>query len=234
MTAHQRVIRDDSHYALRQPWILSVALAALVTVVFIVNAFQSSADLVDQAPAPAFSRLGLLPRFVDDGQVYRLWTAALLHANVWSLIATVITLVVVGSEVESRWGARRYIVTLATVGLGAGTAVLYFEPAVERFVTGNGAAMGIMGAALVVAHRARFRIWALLLVAAFNIAIYLTVSNESSLWAAIGGLVSGAIIATLLIMAPRDHGRVRWQFMALGIFFALLCVLVVLHMTLFS
>ncbi len=233
MTSHQQVVRDTTNHALRKPWILSVGLAAIVVIVFIFNAVSTSADVADQTSAWSFEHFAMVPGFVDTGQVYRLWTAALLHSNLWSLIATVLTLLVVGTEVEARWGARRYLVTLATLALAAGVAVLYLEPAISRFATGGGAAMGIMGAAFVVARRARFRIWALLLVAAFDLIIYLTVADESSAWAAVGGFVGGAIIALLLILAPRDERRNRWQFIALGLFFVLLCLLVALHMVLF-
>lgn len=219
MTTQQQVVRNETRTWLRQPWILSAFIGIAITVVFLLSWFREGASLANQTAAPAYTNLSLIPQFVADGEVHRMFTANLLHSSVWSLLASLLTLAVVGTEVESRWGVRRYLASAVIVSLGATLPVLMFEPVVSRWATGNGAVMGLIGAALVVARRAGYRIWMIVAVAIIDLLVYLFLTPESTPWAPIGGVFTGAIIALLLIVAPQDRRRNKVQAAFLGAFF---------------
>lgn len=224
----QQVVRNETRSSLRRPWILSASIAVLVTVVYLWNVIAGGSSLTDLTPAPGLRALSLVPEaVVNDGELYRLFTANLLYSSVWSLLASVLTLLVVGSAVESRWGVRRYLASAVIACLGATIPVLLFEPVVSRWATGNGAVMALIGAALIVASRAGYNRLMIGAVALIDVVVYLFLTPESTVWAPLGGVFTGAIIAILLIAAPDDRRRNVVQAILLGSFFLLLCALLV-------
>lgn len=211
MAAQQRVVRDNTYSPLPRPWIVSAILAVVLAVTFGLNLLANATTVMDQSSASSFTRLALNPISVEDGQVWRLATAGLLHTNIVCLLATLLTLIVVGSEVESRWGVSRYIVTLGILALATSAAVMYAEPQVSRFALGVPNALGLVGAALVVSRRAGFRVWAVLGVGVLDIVAYLVFGIQSSAIALFAGGITGALVASLLIIAPHDRRRNKYQ-----------------------
>lgn len=211
MAAQQRVVRDNTYSPLPRTWIVSAILAVALAAIFGFNLLADDATVMNQTSASSFSRLALNPIFVEDGQIWRLATAGLLHTNIVSLLATLLTLVVVGSEVESRWGPSRYLATLGILALATSAAVMYAEPQVSRFALGVPNALGLVGAALVVSRRAGFRVWAILGVGVLDIVAYLAFGIQSSAIALFAGGITGALVASLLIIAPHDRRRNKYQ-----------------------
>ena len=228
-SAEQQVVRSETRSALNKPWILSASIAVLITVIYLWNALSGGSRVGDLTPAPALRTMGLVPERVVNGEVYRLFTANLLYSSAWSLAASVLTLLVVGSAVEARWGVRRFLASALIACLGATIPVLLFEPTVSRWATGNGAVMALIGAALVVARRAGYNRIMIVIVAIIDVIVYVWFTPESTIWAPVGGVLSGAIIAILLIAAPDDRRRDRVQAVLLGSFFVLLCAIVAVH-----
>lgn len=228
-STEQQVVRNETRTLLRKPWILSASIAVLISAIYLWNSTSGHAKVDDLTTAPAFRLLSLVPAKVVDGEVYRLFSANLLYSSVWSLLASVLTLLVVGAAVESRWGVRRYLASTVIASLGATVPVLLFEPAVSRWATGNGAVMGLIGAAFVVARRAGYNRLVIVGVALIDLVVYVWLTPESTIWAPSGGIATGAIIALLLIAAPDDRRRDRVQAMLLGGFFLLLCAIVAVH-----
>lgn len=227
-----RVVRNETRNSLRKPWILSVSIAVLVTVIYVWNAFSGQSKVDDLTPAPALKQLALVPERVVGGEVYRMFTANLLYSSVWSLLASVLTLLVVGTAVESRWGVRRYLGSVLIACLGATVPVLLFEPTVSRWATGNGAVMALIGAALMVASRAGYNRVAISIVAVIDLVVYLWFTPESTVWAAVGGVLTGAIIAGMLMAAPDDRRRNKVQALLMASFFVLLCGIVAVQVIL--
>lgn len=228
-STEHRVVRNETRNALRRPWILSVSTAVLITVVYLWNALSGQSKVDDLTPAPALKQLALVPDRVVNGEVYRMFTANLLYSSVWSLLASVLTLLVVGTAVEARWGVRRYLGSALIACLGATVPVLLFEPTVSRWATGNGAVMALIGAALMVASRAGFNRIAIIVVAVIDLVVYTWLTPESTIWAPVGGVVTGAVIAGLLMAAPDDRRRDKVQFLLMGSLFLLLCAIVAVH-----
>lgn len=228
-STEQQVVRNETRSTLRKPWILSASIAALITLVYLWNVLSRGSHVDDLTPAPGLRALALVPERVVHGEVYRMFTANLLYSSVWSLLASVLTLLVVGTAVESRWGVRRYLASALIACLGATVPVLLFEPTVSRWATGNGAVMGLIGAAFVVATRAGYNRVVITIVAIIDVIVYLWLTPESTIWAPLGGVATGAIIAMLLIAAPDDRRRNRVQAILLGSFFLLLCAIVAVH-----
>ena len=228
-STEQQVVRNETRSTLRKPWILSASIAALITLVYLWNVLSRGSHVDDLTPAPGLRALALVPERVVHGEVYRMFTANLLYSSVWSLLASVLTLLVVGTAVESRWGVRRYLASALIACLGATVPVLLFEPTVSRWATGNGAVMGLIGAAFVVATRAGYNRVVITIVAIIDVIVYVWFTPESTIWAPLGGVATGAIIAMLLIAAPDDRRRNRVQAILLGSFFLLLCAIVAVH-----
>jgi membrane associated rhomboid family serine protease len=228
-STEHRVVRNETRNSLRKPWILSISIAVLITAIYIWNALSGQSKVDDLTPAPALKQFALIPERVVNGEVYRMFTANLLYSSVWSLLASVLTLLVVGTAVEARWGVRRYLGSVLIASLGATIPVLLFEPTVSRWATGNGAVMALIGAALMVASRAGYNRIAITVVAVIDVVVYVWFTPESSVWAPVGGVITGAIIAGLLMAAPDDRRRNKVQAALLASFFLLLCAIVAVH-----
>ncbi|WP_134324141.1 rhomboid family intramembrane serine protease [Cumulibacter soli] len=224
-SAEHRVVRNETRNWLHRPWILSVSTAVVLTIIYVWNAISGHSTVNDLTPAPALSRFALVPERVINGEVYRMFTANFLYSSVWSLLASVLTLLVVGTAVEARWGVRRFIGSAFIACLGATIPVLIFEPTVSRWATGNGAVMALIGAALMVASRAGYNRWAIIIVALVDAVVYVWFTPESSVFAPLGGVLTGAIIAGLLMAAPDDRRRNKIQAISMVSFGLLLCII---------
>ncbi len=218
-----RIVRNESRTALPSHWFLSAVIGVVLVGVYLFHRVDSSSNRAATATSELYGRLSLAPQFVAEGEVWRLLTANLLHSNIWSLLASLLTLALVGSEVEARWGARRYTATVLIVGLATTLSTMALVPPVSRWATGTAAMLGLVGAALAVARRAGFRIWLIVLVGLVDLIVYVG-SAESSIWAAFGALAAGVMVAFLLISAPDDRRRDRVQAMLLGGIFLLLVI----------
>ena len=146
-------------------------------------------------------KLLLYGPYVKDGQYWRLFTVALLHANWLHLIFNMLALWSIGTPVENIFGKGRYAIIFFGSLLTASIASAYFGPGAPA-VGASGAIFGLFGALLAIGRRAGANMQNVTGTIILNLIITFTVPGID--WRAhIGGLIGGYLIAQALIAFSR-------------------------------
>jgi membrane associated rhomboid family serine protease len=143
---------------------------------------------------------------VEQGDWWRLLTAAFLHYGPVHLILNMVGLYWFGSLLEQRIGAARYLMLYLVSGLaGSAGALLWSNGFLTPTVGASGAIFGILGAGLVL-ERQRDYVFGGSAMGVIVINFVLTFSISSiSKGGHIGGLVGGILCALGLTRFGRGH-----------------------------
>lgn len=136
---------------------------------------------------------------VAEGEWWRIFTAALLHASITHILFNMWALYVLGPHIENGVGAGPFLALyVASAGMG-GVAAQYFTPGSFSAVGASGAVFGLFGIWLNLAVRRRNTAWGrsmlsqLGFVLLINAALPLLIPSIS--WQAhLGGFITGFLI----------------------------------------
>ena len=122
-------------------------LIGINVLVFLINLAQGST--LAQVPGTLFEKGALfVPGGLDQGEWWRLITAAFLHASLIHLGMNMLVLWFIGAPVEQAIGRGRFLAIYMVSGLAGSAGALIFSPNAVT-VGASGAIFGILGAALV-------------------------------------------------------------------------------------
>ena len=159
------------------------------------------------------------------GEWWRLMSGAFLHGSIMHILFNMYVLFVLGPTLERILGHARYLTLYLVAALGGAVASYMFTFVCTPSVGASGAIFGLMGALVVAGRRLRYDITQVLVLLAINLAIGFVSPNVD--WRAhIGGMVVGALVATVFVWAPRAH-RLLWQTAGVGGIVVLLVVLTI-------
>lgn len=148
-----------------------------------------------------FQQFALFGPYVKEGQYWRLFTVALLHAGWMHLIFNMLALWSIGTPVEQIFGRGRYLIIFIGSLLTASIGSAYFGPAAAA-VGASGAIFGLFGALLALGRRAGINYQNILGTVILNLAITFLVPGID--WRAhVGGLIGGYLIARALLVLRR-------------------------------
>lgn len=150
---------------------------------------------------------------VADGEWYRLLTSAFLHYGPMHIVFNMWALYVIGPPLEVALGRLRFTSLYLMSALG-GSVVVYLLSTLNGQTAGaSGAVFGLFGATFVIGKKLNMDTrWVIGLIV-INLVITFVVPNIS--WQGhLGGLVTGAAIATAYAYAPRKN-RTAIQIVAL-------------------
>jgi len=159
---------------------------------------------------------------LSDGAWWQPLTSMFAHVAVLHIGFNMLALWVLGSQLEMILGRLRYLGLYLLSGLVGSAAVYLFTPAYTPSLGASGAIFGLMAALLVIAYKARADVSQLMVWVGIN-AVFTFVGANISWQAHVGGFAGGAVLAAVLVYAPRAR-RTAWQ--AAG--FACVAVLVAL------
>ena len=146
------------------------------------------------------SNFALFAPSVSTGQWWRLFTAGFLHGSILHLLFNVYILWILGSQLESILGKRKFIIIYFVSLMGGSIASFLFSPFGTYSIGASGAIFGLMGAMLVVGRKKRLDISQVAVLVILNVAIGFVLSGID--WRAhLGGLAAGALIAWILLNA---------------------------------
>ena len=184
--------------------LVTKALIALNVLVFLVNLAQGSS--LNQVSGSLFVRWALyIPGGLDQGEWYRLITAAFLHASLIHLAMNMLILWIVGAPVEQAIGRGRFLALYFVSGLAGSAGALLLSPNAIT-VGASGAIFGILGAALVLEAQRNYVLGGQAFgLIAFNLIITFAFSSYISVGGHVGGLVGGAISMLALSRFGRTH-----------------------------
>ena len=177
---------------------------------------------------PVLFEVGGEPQGVAVGQYYRLFTAAFLHAGLLHLLLNMFALAQLGPVLESALGRVRFLVLYVLSALGGSTLSYLVSDAGTLGVGASGAIFGLFGAYYVVVRRLGGETRSIVTLLVINLVITFTIPIID--WRAhLGGLLTGALIATALAYAPKGDRRTQVQSIACGVVALLLVAAIVLR-----
>ncbi len=184
--------------------LVTKALIALNVLVFFVNLAQGSS--LNQVSGTLFVRWALyIPGGLDQGEWYRLITAAFLHASLIHLAMNMLILWIVGAAVEQAIGRGRFLALYIVSGLAGSAGALLLSPNAIT-VGASGAIFGILGAALVLEAQHNYVLGGQAFgLIAFNLIITFAFSSYISVGGHVGGLVGGGLSMLALSRFGRTH-----------------------------
>lgn len=154
--------------------------------------------------------LAQVSSLVDDGQWWRIFSAALLHADLTHILFNMYALYVLGPQIERHFGAAPYLALyVASAGVG-GVFAQYFTAGAFVAVGASGAIFGLFGIWLQMAIRGRNTrtgrnlLSQLGFVLLINAALPLFIRQIS--WQAhLGGLIAGFLIGEIWSRVKGDN-----------------------------
>jgi membrane associated rhomboid family serine protease len=177
--------------------------------------------LIQQADPTLLARFGLVGLFpmgdgtyigVANGEWYRLFTVALLHASWLHIGFNMYALWVLGPSIELAFGRWRFLTIYVASLLGGSTASLLFNSPTMFAVGASGAIFGLFGAMIIANKRLGRPVNSVYAVIAINLAFGFMVPNVD--WHAhVGGLVLGAATSAIMVYGVR-RPRLVWLALA--------------------
>jgi membrane associated rhomboid family serine protease len=141
---------------------------------------------------------------VAQGEYWRLITAAFMHYGPFHLLVNMVSLWWIGSLLEQRIGAGRFLGLYLASGL-AGSAGALIDKPLSPTVGASGAIFGILGAGLILEWKGDLVFGGSALgLLVLNLVITLSFRGSISLGGHVGGLIGGA----LCMLAMTRFGRV--------------------------
>jgi len=191
----------------------------LIVINVLVFAYQYSVGV--NAVAEQF---GMWPVGIVVGdEWYRLITSAFLHGSFLHIAFNMYVLFALGPTLERILGHTRFIALYLLAALGGAVASYYFSDIRTVSVGASGAIFGLMGALVVAGRRLRYDVTQVLILLGINVVIGFIAPGID--WRAhLGGLVIGAVVAAILVHAPKK-ARTLVQVAGLGgVFLVLVAV----------
>jgi membrane associated rhomboid family serine protease len=192
---------------------VTLSLIAVNVAMFLVTAV--SAGIIGNSPldnyrSPVFVDLSQVPVLVDLGEWWRLLTAAFLHIGPLHLVLNMLALLVFGSELERQLGRWRFLALYLLSVLGGAAAIQLFGNPAGAVAGASTAIYGLLGGLGVVMLARRQDVRGLVTLLAINVVI--SFLPGVSLIGHLGGLLTGALTAALLLLT---RGRRTLQVAAL-------------------
>jgi membrane associated rhomboid family serine protease len=167
------------------------------------------AFVVETASVNVQRQLTLTSPAVADGQLYRLVTSAFMHYGVTHLLFNMWALYVVGPPLEMWLGRLRFGALYALSALGGSVSVYLLAPRDDATAGASGAIFGLFGALFVIAKRLNLDVRWIAVVIGINLVFTFVmplISSQSISWQGhLGGLVTGAVVASSDAYAPRER-----------------------------
>lgn len=147
---------------------------------------------------------------VASGEYYRLLTSMFLHFGFIHLALNMYGLFLLGPQLEQAFGQVRYLATYLLSGLGGAALSYALGPQYEVAAGASGAVFGLFGAFYVLARKRNLDVSAITTIIALNLVLSFTVSGID--WRGhVGGLVTGAALAAVIVYAPDTKQRSAYQ-----------------------
>lgn len=162
--------------------------------------------LVDQSDPTIQFRFADNPLLVARGDVYRLVTAAFLHANILHLGLNMFGLYMFGPHLERALGWPRFLALYMVSALGAGICFFFFASLGTFSVGASGAVFGLFGAFFVILRARGGDTSQIVGLIVINLFIGASVPGIDN-YAHIGGLLTGGAVAFLYERMPVRPGR---------------------------
>lgn len=140
---------------------------------------------------------------VMQGEYWRMLTSSFLHSGLMHIAFNMFALYFLGPVIEAALGRAKYLITYITLAVSSSVWVYWLSPVNTSSVGASGVVFGLLGMVLVFMLRSKQDVTGLLILLAINAVLSL---RENISWQAhLGGFVMGLILAAVFVWAPREH-----------------------------
>ena len=182
--------------------VVTKALVAINVVVYLITAAQGGG--LNAPGGRLFTDWVLYGPAVANGDWWRLFTSAFLHASLIHIGFNMYFLWFVGSAVEQAMGRGRFILIYVVSALAGSAGALVFTPTTPT-VGASGALFGLLGAALILERQRNYVLGgSAMALIVINLILSFTLSNIS-VGGHIGGLIGGILCTLVLSKFGRGH-----------------------------
>ncbi|HEY7018061.1 MAG TPA: rhomboid family intramembrane serine protease [Gaiellaceae bacterium] len=182
--------------------LVTKALLAINIVIYVITAAQGNG--INSPGGSLFVKWLLFGPAVANGDWWRLFTSAFLHASIIHIAFNMYFLWFVGSAVEQALGRGRFIMIYVVSALAGSAGALVWTPN-QPTVGASGALFGLLGAALILERQRNFVLGgSAMALIVINLILSFTLSNIS-IGGHIGGLIGGVLCTLVLSKFGRGH-----------------------------
>ena len=186
--------------------LVTKAMIAINVLVFMINLAQGSSLNLIAGPLFEWGAL-YIQGGLDQGEWWRLITAAFLHGNFIHLALNMVVLWLVGAPVEEAIGRGRFLALYIVSGIAGSAGALLLDPNAVT-VGASGAIFGVLGAALVLERQRSYVLGGQalgLIVINLVLTFAFSQSQQISIGGHLGGLAGGALAMLALSRFGRTH-----------------------------
>jgi membrane associated rhomboid family serine protease len=182
--------------------VVTKALVAINVLIYLITAAQGGG--LNAPGGRLFTDWVLYGPAVANGDWWRLFTSAFLHASLIHIGFNMYFLWFVGSAVEQAMGRGRFILIYVVSALAGSAGALVFTPTTPT-VGASGALFGLLGAALILERQRNYVLGgSAMALIVINLILSFTLSNIS-VGGHIGGLIGGILCTLVLSKFGRGH-----------------------------
>jgi len=184
----------------------TTVLIAINVIVFLIEIGSGSGGL--NGGGNVIDNFSVFAPKIADGEWYRVLTGGFLHAGLLHIAFNMYALYLFGPPLESTLGRVRFL-SLYLVSAVGGTAASYaFNAPNQGSLGASGAVFGLFGAFFIVNRKFGRDNSGLLVLLAINLAFAFLPGTNIDWHAHVGGLVTGSLVASALVYAPRNRRTV--------------------------
>ena len=205
----QRVVSSSQLFRGHSEVVVGKVLIGINVAVFVLMTVLSGNPY--GAGGPVLEHGALFGPFVAQGEWWRLFSGAFLHAGLFHLGMNMLLLWFLSQELEPALGRLRFAVLYVVSLLGGSLAVMVIDPLAPT-VGASGAVFGLMGALIVLQLRAKQNPWQSGIGGLVAINLVLTfVIPGISIGGHVGGLLAGAAAGYVLqpLRWPQEGAALR-------------------------
>ena len=182
---------------------LTYVLIIVNIVIYVFTSFFSGGIL--ETSQRIMEDYGQLNSAMFEGQIWRLFTALFIHANIIHVLGNSFFLLIFGLRAENLFSMREYLFTYFFCGVIGGSLSLLLGPNVVS-VGASGAIFGLLGATMIYIRRIIGQSMLSALAYAFFFFVITSFGPGVNYYAHLGGLVAGLLIGYMLA-AKRKRKR---------------------------
>lgn len=182
--------------------LVTKTLVGINVLIYLITASQGAG--LNSPGGSLFDRWYLYGPAVAQGDWWRLFTSAFLHASLLHIGFNMYFLWFAGSAVEQAIGRGRFLLIYVVSALAGSAGALVYTPTTPT-VGASGALFGILGAALVLERQRNYVLGgSAMALIVINLILSFTLSNIS-IGGHIGGLIGGVLCTLVLSKFGRGH-----------------------------
>ena len=161
-----------------------------------------AAYLADQLYPQLYEYTALYGPLVQSGEIWRLFTVALVHGGLTHLFFNMFSLLVLGNPVEASLGKARFLVIFFVSLLTGSLASIYLNSAPQVSVGASGAVFGLFGAFIAMRKMISEGVRDIYVIIGLNFVFGFILGGVD--WRAhLGGLVGGYLMTAVLLRITR-------------------------------